>query len=301
MRFWLRALDKKVIDGGRRWIETDVSAHGRRRVSGREVLMKASELFDVRGKVIMVTGAASGLGRMIAETMADNGAHVVLADRDEAGLAAAVAELSGLSGQVESCLIDLSQPDRMVEIIDGVVDRLGRLDVMFANAGTSGGPGYANPVGCIDMLDGELWEQSTRINMMGAAFTLKAAAKPMKKQGSGSIVVTTSVAALSSSSLPGYAYFAAKAGIAQVVRVAANELAAFNVRVNGIAPGAFPTNMAGGRLKEAEAGAKFAALAPLKRIGQMHEIAGVALLLASDASSYMTGANIPVDGGVAAA
>lgn len=263
--------------------------------------MKTSELFDVRGKVVVITGAASGIGRAIAEAMADNGARVVLADRDEPGLATTQAELQAAGGDVQSCLIDLERPAEMVAAVQEVATRLGRLDVMFANAGTSAGPGYGAPSGQIDVLDEEIWERSTRVNLMGAVFTIKAAARVMKPQGGGSIVVTTSTAALSTSALPGYAYFAAKAGLAQVLRVAANELAPFNVRVNGFAPGAFPTNMAGGRLKEPEAGARFAALAPMNRIGRMEEIQGVALLLASEGSSYMTGVNIPVDGGVAAA
>jgi NAD(P)-dependent dehydrogenase (short-subunit alcohol dehydrogenase family) len=263
--------------------------------------MKAHDLFDVSGKVIMVTGAASGIGRQIASTMADNGALVVLADVDEVGLGIATAELAANGGRVESCRIDLADAAGLVAAVEAVAARQGRLDVMFANAGVSAGPGYGTAIGQIDALDPEAWEKSTRINLKGAVFTLKAAAGVMKRQRGGSIVVTTSTAALSTSPLPGYAYFAAKAGLAHVLRVAANELAEFNVRINGIAPGAFPTNMAGGRLKEGEAAAKFAALAPMQRLGRMHEISGVALLLASDASSYMTGTNIPVDGGVAAA
>jgi NAD(P)-dependent dehydrogenase (short-subunit alcohol dehydrogenase family) len=262
--------------------------------------MKANEIFAVDGKVVIVTGAASGIGRMIAETLTDNGAYVVLADRDEAGLRQAVSELAAL-GTVETKLIDVSDPDGVIAAFDEIAARLGRIDVVFANAGVSAGPGYGNPAGALDQIDFALFEGSNKINLSGAVATMKAAAKHMKAQRSGSLVVTTSTAALSQSALPGYGYFAGKAGLAQVVRVAANELAPFNVRVNGIAPGAFPTNMAGGRLREPEAGAKFAAEAPMNRIGRMEEIAGVALLLASDASSYMTGANIPVDGGVAAA
>ncbi len=263
--------------------------------------MKAAELFTVDGKIIVVTGGASGIGRMIAETMCDNGAHVVLADRDAAGLNLAVAELAARGGNAEGRIIDVTDPMGVGAAFDAIVEGHGRIDVVFVNAGVSAGPGYGNPAGTIDVVDFDLWNSSMQVNLVGAVATMKAAARHMKQAGSGSIIVTTSTAALSQSALPGYGYFAAKAGLSQVVRVAANELAASGVRVNGIAPGAFPTNMAGGRLKEAGAGSAFANEAPMKRVGRMEEIAGVALLLASDASSYMTGANIPVDGGVAAA
>ena len=261
--------------------------------------MKAAELFAMTGKVAIVTGAASGIGRSIAAALAANGAYVVLADRDREGLHEAVLEMGG--GSVEAKEIDVADPEGVVAAFDEIASRLGHIDVVFANAGVSAGPGYGNPTGTLDVIDFDLFERSNKVNLSGAVATMKAAARHMKKQGSGSIVVTTSTAALSQSPLPGYGYFAGKAGLAQVVRVAANELAPFGVRVNGIAPGAFPTNMAGGRLREPEGGAKFAAEAPMKRIARMEEIAGVALLLASDASSYMTGTNIPVDGGVAAA
>jgi NAD(P)-dependent dehydrogenase (short-subunit alcohol dehydrogenase family) len=263
--------------------------------------MKASEIFAVTNKVIVVTGAASGIGRAIAETLADNGARVVLADVDEAGLGAVVARIAANGGCVEAIRLDISDPDAIVSAFDSLVARLGGIDVVFANAGVSAGPGYGNPAGALDLIDFDLWERANKVNLTGAVATMKAAAKVMKAQGAGSIVVTTSAAAFSNSKLPGYGYYAAKAGLAHVVRVAAAEMAQYNVRVNGIAPGAFPTNMAGGRLREPDGGAAFAALAPMNRIARMEEIAGVALLLASDASSYMTGANISVDGGVAAA
>lgn len=260
--------------------------------------MKASDIFSVKDKVIIVTGAASGIGRTIAETLADNDAIVILADRDQAGLDLAVSQIGG---RVETCRIDVTDPDGLVAAFDAIATAHGRIDVVFANAGVSAGPGYGSPSGTLDNIDFELFESSGRINLTGAVATMKAAARVMKPQGHGSIVVTTSAAGHSVSPLPGYGYHAQKAGIAHVLRVAANELAPFNIRVNGFAPGAFPTNMAGGRLREAEAGARFAALAPMKRVARMEEIAGIALLLASEASSYMTGANIPVDGGVAAA
>jgi NAD(P)-dependent dehydrogenase (short-subunit alcohol dehydrogenase family) len=122
----------------------------------------------------------------------------------------------------------------------------------------------------------------------------------MKRWRAGSIVVTSSVAAIKASSLPSYGYHAAKAGIAQVVRVAALELGPYNVRVNAIAPGPFATGIGNGRLRTPEGAAMFKATLPMARIASVEEIKGLALLLASPASSFMTGAIIPIDGGTQA-
>jgi NAD(P)-dependent dehydrogenase (short-subunit alcohol dehydrogenase family) len=122
----------------------------------------------------------------------------------------------------------------------------------------------------------------------------------MKSRRAGSIIVTASVAALRTSPLPGHAYHAGKAGVAHLVKLVAAELGPFNVRVNGIAPGPFVTNIAGGRMRDPEAQAKFVETVPLGRVAQVDEIKGLALFLASGASSYITGAIIPIDGGTAA-
>jgi len=263
--------------------------------------LTAEELFSVRGKNIIVTGAASGIGYTIAEAMLANGASVTLMDRDEAGMATAAADFADLPGIIRQAKFDLSDPVEAAELVSREVATLGRIDAVFVNAGVSAGPGYGSPEGVIEAVGLDLWESSMRINLAGAMFTMQAAAKAMKEQRSGSIIVTTSVAAMTTSPLPGYAYHAAKAGLAHVMRLASNEMVGFGVRVNGIAPGGFPTNMAGGRLRQPDAGALFAATAPMKRLGRMEEIAGAALLFASDASSFMTGVNLAVDGGVAAA
>jgi NAD(P)-dependent dehydrogenase (short-subunit alcohol dehydrogenase family) len=171
---------------------------------------------------------------------------------------------------------------------------------VFANAGVTGGPGFGNPEGEIETASLELWEQSLRINLTGAFLTMRGAAKHMKRQRRGSIVVTSSVAALRASSLPSYGYHAAKAGIAQAVRVAALELGPYNVRINAIAPGPFATNIANGRLRTPEGVAMFSSTLPMARIADVKEIKGLALLLASPASSFITGAIIPIDGGTQA-
>ncbi|MFT4116064.1 SDR family NAD(P)-dependent oxidoreductase [Bradyrhizobium sp.] len=262
--------------------------------------MKAAELFDLSDRVVVVTGAASGLGLAISEVVAANGARVVMLDIDEAALGKAAATIARAGAPADVFVADVGEPGKVKAIIDACVGKYGRLDCVFANAGASGGPGYGKPEGAAEAASMELWESCLRVNLDGAFLTIRAAAKHMKAQRQGSIVVTSSVAALRASALPSYAYHAAKAGIAQVVRVAALELGPHNVRVNGIAPGPFKTNIGNGRMHTAEGAAMFAATVPLGRLAELDEIKGLALLLASPASSYMTGAIIPIDGGTQA-
>lgn len=140
------------------------------------------------------------------------------------------------------------------------------------------------------------WDRVLSINLSGVFVTMQAAAAHMKPQRGGRIVAVASVAGLKSEVMCGYAYTATKAAVVNLVRQAAMEMAAYKVVVNGIAPGPFRTNIAGGRIKSPEVAAEFASIVPLGRIGSTDEIKGLALLLSSPASSFMTGTTIPVDG-----
>ena len=269
---------------------------------GHAVEVKTSQLFDVDGHVAFVTGAASGLGLAYAEVMAENGARVVLADADAAGLERARARLASAGCAVEAAVVDIGDSDALRVAIDAAAQRHGRLDAMFANAGISSGPGFElSPNGTIDALDLALFGRAIDVNLTATFMTIRLAAAHMKRQRSGSIIATASVAGLRSEPLVGYGYVAAKAAVINLVRHAAVELAPYNVRVNAIAPGPFLTNIAGGRLRrEPEVAAKFAAAVPLGRIADPAEIKGLALLLASPAGSFITGAVIPIDGGTTA-
>jgi NAD(P)-dependent dehydrogenase (short-subunit alcohol dehydrogenase family) len=264
--------------------------------------VKQAELFKVEGHVALVTGAASGLGLAYAEVMAENGARVVLADIDPDGLDRAAKRLASAGCAVEQEVLDIADSERLHAAIDGAVQRHGRLDAVFANAGISSGPGWQlSPVGAIDVMDMALFERAIDVNLRATFLTIRFAASHMKRQRSGSIVATTSIAGLRSEGLVGYGYVAAKAAIGNVVRHAAVELAPYNVRVNAIAPGPFLTNIAGGRLhREPETARKFAAMVPMGRLAQPDEIKGLALLLASPAGSFITGTVIPIDGGTTA-
>jgi NAD(P)-dependent dehydrogenase (short-subunit alcohol dehydrogenase family) len=264
--------------------------------------MKQTELFDIRDHVAFITGAASGLGRAYAEVMAQNGAKTVLADMDAAGLEKVAATLKSAGCEVEQAVLDIGDTDALCAAIDATAARHGRLDIMFANAGGSAGPGFELvPTGSIDQTDLAAFDRSMQINLRATFLTIRFAATHMKKQKSGSIIATTSIAGTRSEPLVGYGYVAAKAAINNVVRHAAVDLAPHNVRVNAIAPGPFLTNIAGGRLhREPEAVKKFTAMIPMGRIAQPDEIKGLALLLASPAGSFITGTVIPIDGGTTA-
>jgi NAD(P)-dependent dehydrogenase (short-subunit alcohol dehydrogenase family) len=259
-------------------------------------------LFDIKGQVALVTGAASGLGLAYAEVMAENGARVVLVDMDAEGLEKVAARLTSSGHDVTSAVLDIGETEELQRAIDDTATRQGRLDIVFANAGGSAGPGFElSPKGSIGETDISRFDRSMQINLRANFLTIRFAAVHMKKQNSGSIIATTSIAGLRSEPLVSYGYVAAKAALNNIVRHAAVDLAPYNVRVNAIAPGPFLTNIAGGRLhREPDAIAKFTAMVPIGRIAQPDEIKGLALLLASPAGSYITGAVIPIDGGVTA-
>jgi NAD(P)-dependent dehydrogenase (short-subunit alcohol dehydrogenase family) len=264
--------------------------------------VKQSDLFNIEGHVAFVTGAASGLGLAFAEVLAENGASVVLADIEAENLEKETSRLRKAGCEVEAVRVDASDGDALRAAIDGAAVKYGRLDAVFANAGITAGPGAEMaPDGEIDASDLELFERAVRLNLHGAFLTIRYAATHMKRQRSGSIVATTSIAGIVAEPLVGYGYIASKAALNNIVRQAAVELAPHNVRVNAIAPGPFLTNISGGRLKrEPDRVKKFVAMVPMGRIGQPDEIKGLALLLASPAGSFITGTVIPIDGGTTA-
>jgi NAD(P)-dependent dehydrogenase (short-subunit alcohol dehydrogenase family) len=185
-------------------------------------------------------------------------------------------------------------------LVDAALQRHGALDAVFANAGVSAGRSFLVEEGRLDKVDLDAWNRVLAVNLGGVLSTLKAAARPMKARRSGRIVVTSSIAGLRAEAMSGYAYVASKAAVNNLVRQAALELAPFNVLVNAIAPGPFATGINGGRLKLPEVAERMKAYIPLGRIADPAEIQGLALLLASPASSYITGAVIPIDGGASA-
>ena len=263
--------------------------------------MRAGALFDVRGRVTLVTGAASGLGLAMAEVMAENGAVVAMLDIDRSALDTAVTRLAQAGHAVEAIALDVGETASLRAAIQAIAEKHGRLDVVFANAGISAGPGFGRPEGEISAVDMGRWQQVLQVNLTSVFVTLQAAAERMKAQRSGRIIVTSSIGGIRAERMVGYAYAATKAAVNNLVRQAALELAPYNVLINAIAPGPFWTNIGGGRLhREPETVQEFAEMVPLGRLARPDELKGLALLLASPASSFITGAVIPIDGGVTA-
>jgi NAD(P)-dependent dehydrogenase (short-subunit alcohol dehydrogenase family) len=249
------------------------------------------DLFDVRDARVVVTGAASGLGYAMAEVMSDCGARVTLADVDGARLEEVTPRLGG---KVRSARVDVSDADQVEGLFADVVEAHGGVDVVFANAGISLEPGVVDPEGGFGAFDRGRWNRVLGVNLNGVVFTMRAAAERMKAQGSGRIVVTASTAGLKADPLVGYSYSATKFAVVGLVRQAALELAPHGVHVNAIAPGPFHTRI-GGDTEIPDS--VWESVVALGRMAEPEELKPVALLLGSPASSFMTGAVIPVDGG----
>ncbi len=246
------------------------------------------------GKRAIVTGAASGIGRASAILFAREGARVLAVDLAEDGLEATREEIAKQGGD---CLVrraDASDEDTVRELVETSRRELGGLEIVYANAGVSGGL-----VPFLELTAGD-WERVLRVNLIGPFLAIKHAAPVMREAGGGSIVCTASVAGLRSGA-GGSAYSASKAGVISLVQTAANQLAGSNVRVNAICPGLIETGMTRPMFEMArERGSekKIGQLNPLKRAGQPVEIAHMALFLASDDASYVNGQAFAVDGGL---
>jgi NAD(P)-dependent dehydrogenase (short-subunit alcohol dehydrogenase family) len=258
-------------------------------------------LFDVRGTRVVVTGAASGLGLAMAEVLAECGASVTLADIDAARLESVTAALAERGGNVRSAVVDVSDEGQVSALIEDVLATDGGLDVVFANAGIAATPGFAVEGGQrLESVERSAWDQVLGVNLNGVLFTMKHAASVMKRQRSGRIIVTSSNAGLRPEPVVCYGYVASKAAILNVVRQAALELAPHGVLVNAICPGPFKGTRIGGGVTEkpdAETEQMWARTIPLGRMAEPEELKGLVLLLASPASSFMTGAAYLIDGG----
>lgn len=262
--------------------------------------------FSVDGRSVIVTGAASGLGLAFSEVMAEHGARVTLTDLDEDRLAREVDRLSAMGFAVTGAKLDVTNRTSVDSVFDAAADRLGGLDIVFANAGIDPGPGYAatNAQGerseenRIEHYADARWHKVIAVSLDAVFYSVRAATRHMRPRRSGSIVVTTSISAVRPAVTLGAAYMASKAGAAHLVRSAALELAADNVRINAIAPGPFETNIGGGLMHKEEVRNAFAAAVPMRRVADVAEIKPLALYLASNASSFVTGQQFVIDGGL---
>ena len=248
----------------------------------------------LEGKVAIITGAGSGIGRASALLFAAEGAKLVLGDKTEAvhDTAKAVTEAGGSATALQ---IDAGNEADVIRLVDTARSTYGRLDVAFANAGIGGGL-----AGIFDATP-ELWTEVLRVNLIGPFLMIKHAGKAMADQGQGgSILCTASVAGIRSGA-GGPAYSASKAGVINLVMVGAQQLCETGVRVNAICPGLTETGMTKGTFdyaKDKGVTHKLGRLNPLRRAAQPEELANAALFLASDQSSYVNGQALAVDGGL---
>jgi NAD(P)-dependent dehydrogenase (short-subunit alcohol dehydrogenase family) len=265
--------------------------------------MRIDQIFKVEGKGVLVTGGASGLGLGYAEALACNGARVTLLDMHADRLAQETARLMGADYDVRSEVVDIRDHAALDAAVDRAAKLYGRLDAVFANAGIAGGAAYLDgegkrvDAGAIENYADERWNGVIDVNLNGVFATLRSAARIMKPQRSGRIIVTTSLAAVRVAPHVASAYYASKAAAAHLAKHAALELAAYNICVNCIAPGWFVTNIGGGHAHDPAAQAAVAKRTPLHRVGLPSDMAGLAIFLTSDASSYVTGQQIVIDGG----
>jgi NAD(P)-dependent dehydrogenase (short-subunit alcohol dehydrogenase family) len=267
--------------------------------------MKIAQLFNVSGLATAVTGAASGIGFAYAEAMADNGARVTLLDRDAARLEAAVNRLHDRGADVRGHVVDATDRAALRAGIDEAASHYGRLDVVFANVGIDSPPGFQsmngerNPEGAFENVSDERWDLVMETNLTSIFTTIKASVPHMKKNAEGGrIIVTTSTAGTRAETVVGMPYMPAKAGAGHLVRQAALELARYNILVNAIAPGFFVTNIGGGHMHNPDVVNVVKRFNPMHRVASTDEIQGLALFLASPASSYVTGAEMVIDGGL---
>jgi NAD(P)-dependent dehydrogenase (short-subunit alcohol dehydrogenase family) len=248
------------------------------------------------GKVAVITGAASGMGRAAAILFAHEGANVVLADLNTAGGEAA-AKAASEGGQ--RCVFqrtDVAVEADIQALVARALSEFGRLDIMFNNAGIGGA------VGPLEYVSVEDWDRTQNVCLRGVFLGIKHSVGPMRAQGGGAIVSTASIAGIDG--YPGlHAYCAAKAGVVNLTRSASIEFAADKIRINCIAPGGVSTpilNLGGGRFDKVATDGALAHAQPLPLAGQPEDIAQAALFLVSDASRFITGHCLVVDGGATA-
>ncbi len=245
------------------------------------------------GKSAVVTGAASGIGRATALLFAQHGASVVVVDR-AAEVQATADAINQAGGRAIALVKDVSKEADVESYIQAAVSEFGGLDIVYANAGVSGG---LRPYDDLTAAD---WMNILSINLIGPFLAIKYAARVMVPQGHGAIICTASVAGLRSGA-GGPPYSASKAGVISLVQTSANQFAGTGIRINAICPGLIETGMTQPIFDRARAHgseAKIGQLNPLRRYGVASEIAQAALFLASDDASYVNGQALAVDGGL---
>lgn len=247
------------------------------------------------GKVAMVTGAGSGIGRAAAIAFAREGAKVVVSDIDMAGGEATVAAIRTVGGDARFVRTDVSDAVQVEAMVAACLEAYGRLDCAYNNAGIEGSGAIAH------LYDEAAWLKIIQVNLVGVWLCMKYELPVMLAQGGGAIVNAGSIAGLVSSPVSGTAYTASKHGVIGLTKAAALEYAKNNIRINAVCPGPIRTAMTE-RMNERRPQSleRAAQRSPSGRMGTAEEVAQAVLWLASDAASFTTGATLTVDGGFVA-
>lgn len=253
------------------------------------------QLFDLSGKTALVTGGSRGLGLQIAEALGEQGAKIVLSSRKQADLDEAVAHLKQRGIEASAIAADLSQEAAVAPLVSEAIKRLGHIDILVNNAGaTWGAPAEDHPV--------EAWDKVMNLNIRSIFLLSQAVGKQsMIPRKYGRIVNVASIAGLSGNpkEMQTIAYNTSKGAVVNFTRALAGEWGRYNITVNAIAPGFFPSKMTKGLLEKLGKD-EMAQHAPLQRLGDDEDLKGTALLFASDAGKHITGQILAVDGGVSA-
>ncbi len=251
--------------------------------------MSVLDLFDLRGKTALVTGASSGIGKRVAMAYAEAGAQVVLAARHAEALQAVADEIAAAGGRAVPIRCDVTQPEQVSRMLDEATAELGGIDIAVCNAGII----TITPL--LDMSPEEFQDvQDT--NVAGVFFTAQAAAKAMVRQGRGGVIINTASMSGHIINIPQQVghYCASKAAVIHLTKAMAVELAPHEIRVNSVSPGYILTELVE---PYSEYHSLWEPKIPLGRLGRPEELTGLYLFLASEASSYMTGSDVVIDGG----
>ena len=251
--------------------------------------MNSLEMFNLKGKVALVTGGSKGLGKAMAQGLTDAGADIVISSRHEDELRRALDEiLKGKNRRGLAVAADMNKRDDVDRLAKRAVEQMGNVDILFNNAGS-------NHPQAIDQIKDDDWDRILELNLRSVMGLTRALTPPMKERRWGRIIHISSIMGFVSKEGRNV-YSATKSALLGLARASALDLGPFGVTVNCIAPGPFMTDLPA-NLLSAEEKQKFADRTALGRWGEPHELIGAALLLASDAGRYITGQTIVVDGG----
>jgi NAD(P)-dependent dehydrogenase (short-subunit alcohol dehydrogenase family) len=247
-------------------------------------------LFDLSGKVALITGSSRGIGKAIALRMAEHGARVVISSRKPEGCEAAAAEVRGAGGEAFVHACHVGHKEELQGLVDATLAHWGRIDIVVCNAATN--PHFGPSASASD----EVLDKVIRTNLLSNVWLCNMTLPAMAERKDGAIVIVASIAGFVGSAWLG-AYGISKAADMQLARNLAVEWGPHNIRVNCIAPGVIRTNFSKALWADPKRGEAFARHYPLRRLGEPDDVAGIAVMLAAPAGAFITGQTLVVDGG----